>query len=294
MTSLFCLAAPLAGTLMSAVPARMMQQRAYKVGAVIPGWRDIRQLGRINVVQATSRQLFPEGCVTLRDIHPVKMEHIDTAIIYAASMLADTDSTLNKLFTGMVASKSLLEKVTDRQAVPGKGYMGGPQGALILGNRAMMMDYGIKVPSQEYEQHYTLNQRRIVYMAVAGKLYAMFRIAYQSDPKIAADLELVHRTGMYLVVDCDDFNCDVRLLETAYGLPTGSVKGRLVRRRARRPSPRRWPGCPRVRAVCCIWAASAVLARRPGRCRRGRPGREVRRLTAPTPPRCWPAPRWVC
>lgn len=225
MTSLFCLAAPLAGTLMSAVPARMMQQRAYKVGAVIPGWRDIRQLGRINVVQATSRQLFPEGCVTLRDIHPVKMEHIDTAIIYAASMLSDTDSTLNKLFTGMVASKSLLEKVTDRQAVPGKGYMGWiRKERVILGNRAMMMDYGIKVPSQEYEQHYTLNQRRIVYMAVAGKLYAMFRIAYQSDPKIAADLELVHRTGMYLVVDCDDFNCDVRLLETAYGLPTGSVK----------------------------------------------------------------------
>ena len=225
MSSLFCLAAPLAGTLMSAVPARMMQQRAYKVGAVIPGWRDIRQLGRINVVQATSRQLFPEGCVTLRDIHPVKMEHIDTAIIYAASMLADTDSTLNKLFTGMVASKSLLEKVTDRQAVPGKGYMGWiRKERVILGNRAMMMDYGIKVPSQEYEQHYTLNQRRIVYMAVAGKLYAMFRIAYQSDPKIAADLELVHRTGMYLVVDCDDFNCDVRLLETAYGLPTGSVK----------------------------------------------------------------------
>ena len=224
-TSLFCLAAPLAGTLMSAVPARMMQQRAYKVGAVIPGWRDIRQLGRINVVQATSRQLFPEGCVTLRDIHPVKMEHIDTAIVYAASMLADTDSTLNKLFTGMVASKSLLEKVTDRQAVPGKGYMGWiRKERVILGNRAMMMDYGIKVPSQEYEQHYTLNQRRIVYMAVAGKLYAMFRIAYQSDPKIAADLELVHRTGMYLVVDCDDFNCDVRLLETAYGLPTGSVK----------------------------------------------------------------------
>ena len=225
MTSLLCLAAPLAGTLMSAVPARMMQQRAYKVGAVIPGWRDIRQLGRINVVQATSRQLFPEGCVTLRDIHPVKMEHIDTAIIYAASMLTDTDSTLNKLFTGMVASKSLLEKVTDRQAVPGKGYMGWiRKERVILGNRAMMMDYGIKVPSQEYEQHYTLNQRRIVYMAVAGKLYAMFRIAYQSDPKIAADLELVHRTGMYLVVDCDDFNCDVRLLETAYGLPTGSVK----------------------------------------------------------------------
>ena len=68
--------------------------------------------------------------------------------------------------------------------MPGKGYMGWiRKERVILGNRAMMMDYGIKVPSQEYEQHYTLNQRRIVYMAVAGKLYAMFRIAYQSDPR---------------------------------------------------------------------------------------------------------------
>lgn len=161
---------------------------------------------------------------------------------------------------------------------------------VILGNRAMMMDYGIKVPSQEYEQHYTLNQRRIVYMAVAGKLYAMFRIAYQSDPKIAADLELVHRTGMYLVVDCDDFNCDVRLLETAYGLPTGSVKVLSGAEHEAVAPAVAW--LPRVRAVC----ASGQLpqsGRRPGRCRRGRPGREVRLLRA-DPPRCWPAPRWVC
>ena len=26
------------------------------------------------------------------------------------------------------------------------------------------------------------------------------------------------------MVDCDDFNCDVKLLETAYSLPAGSVK----------------------------------------------------------------------
>ena len=125
MTSLFCLAAPLAGTLMSAVPARMMQQRAYKVGAVIPGWRDIRQLGRINVVQATSRQLFPEGCVTLRDIHPVKMEHIDTAIVYAASMLADTDSTLNKLFTGMVAARACWKRSRIARLCPARAIWAG-------------------------------------------------------------------------------------------------------------------------------------------------------------------------
>ena len=34
----------------------------------------------------------------------------------------------------------------------------------------------------------------------------------------------MNRAGLSLVVDCDDFNCDVALLETAYSLPAGSVK----------------------------------------------------------------------
>ena len=114
-------------------------------------------------------------------------------------------------------------------------------------------------------------------MAVAGKLYAMFRIAYQSDPKIAADLELVHRTGMYLVVDCDDFNCDVRLLETATACPP--ARSRCCPAPSTRLLPRRWPGCPRVRAVCCIWAASAVWSAA-WSLPQGRPGREVRLLRA--------------
>ena len=171
MAGVFCLAAPLAGTLLSALPARMMQRSAAQVGAVVPGWSDIRQLGRINVIQVTSRDLFPTGCVTLAGIKPVKPEHI-----------------------------------------------------VLVGNRALMQDFGIKIPSLEYEQHHTVNQRRVIYLAVSGKLFAMFQVAYQRDPDTAAVLETLNRAGLSLVVDCDDFNCDVALLETAYSLPAGSVK----------------------------------------------------------------------
>ena len=175
MAGVGCLAAPLAGTLLSALPARMMQRSAAQVGAVIPGWRDIRQLGRINVIQVTARDLFPVGCVSLAGIKPVKPEHIDKRRV-------------------------------------------------LVGNRALMQEYGIKIPSLEYEQHHTVNQRRVIYLAVSGKLFAMFQVAYQRDPDTAAVLETLHHAGLSLVVDCDDFNCDVRLLETAYSLPAGSVK----------------------------------------------------------------------
>ena len=226
MAGVGCLAAPLAGTLLSALPARMMQRSAAQVGAVIPGWRDIRQLGRINVIQVTARDLFPVGCVSLAGIKPVKPEHIDTAIVYAASILAEAGPTLRDVFMNMLGeNRSLLAKVDDRQTVYGKGYVGWiNKRRVLVGNRALMQEYGIKIPSLEYEQHHTVNQRRVIYLAVSGKLFAMFQVAYQRDPDTAAVLETLHHAGLSLVVDCDDFNCDVRLLETAYSLPAGSVK----------------------------------------------------------------------
>ena len=226
MAGVGCLAAPLAGTLLSALPARMMQRSAAQVGAVIPGWRDIRQLGRINVIQVTARDLFPVGCVSLAGIKPVKPEHIDTAIVYAASILSEAGPTLRDVFMNMLGeNRSLLAKVDDRQTIYGKGYVGWiNKRRVLVGNRALMQEYGIKIPSLEYEQHHTVNQRRVIYLAVSGKLFAMFQVAYQRDPDTAAVLKTLHHAGLSLVVDCDDFNCDVRLLETAYSLPAGSVK----------------------------------------------------------------------
>lgn len=226
MAGVGCLAAPLAGTLLSALPARMMQRSAAQVGAVIPGWRNIRQLGRINVIQVTARDLFPVGCVSLAGIKPVKPEHIDTAIVYAASILSEAGPTLRDVFMNMLGeNRSLLAKVDDRQTIYGKGYVGWiNKRRVLVGNRALMQEYGIKIPSLEYEQHHTVNQRRVIYLAVSGKLFAMFQVAYQRDPDTAAVLETLHHAGLSLVVDCDDFNCDVRLLETAYSLPAGSVK----------------------------------------------------------------------
>jgi len=225
MASVLCLGAPLAGTLLSALPQRLMQRSAAQVGAVIPGWKDIRQLGRINVVHITARDLFPAGSLTLCGIKPVHPEHIDLAIVYAASILAEAGPTLRDVFLGMLGDKSMLARVEDRQTVYGKGYIGWVNKRRVLvGNRDLMIDYGVKIPSLEYEQSHTVNQRRVIYLAVSGKLFAMFQVAYQRDNDIAHELDDLRRSGLSLVVDCDDFNCDVQLLETAYSLPSGSVK----------------------------------------------------------------------
>ena len=77
-------------------------------------------------------------------------------------------------------NRSLLAKVDDRQTIYGKGYVGWiNKRRVLVGNRALMQEYGIKIPSLEYEQHHTVNQRRVIYLAVSGKLFAMFQVAYR-------------------------------------------------------------------------------------------------------------------
>ena len=50
--------------------------------------------------------------------------------------------------------------MTARQSTA-KGYVGWiNKRRVLVGNRALMQEYGIKLPSLEYEQHHTVNQRR--------------------------------------------------------------------------------------------------------------------------------------
>ena len=137
----------------------------------------------------------------LRDACPASSrsspKHIDLAIVYAASVLADAGPTLREVFLGMLGgNKNLLAEVEDRETVYGKGYVGWiKKRRVLVGNRALMQDYGVKLPSLEYEQHHTVNQRRVIYLAVSGKLFAMFQVAYQRDPDTAAVLDGLRRTG---------------------------------------------------------------------------------------------------
>ena len=52
-----------------------------------------------------------------------------------------------------------------------------------------------------------------------------YRLIPETDhPDTAAVLDSLRRAGLSLIVDCDDFNCDEALLQTAYNLPVGTVK----------------------------------------------------------------------
>ncbi len=225
-TATLCLATPLTSSLVSGIPSYLMQRGTERVGAVVPGWSAIEDLGNVNVVMANSRDIFPASSVYLKGIKTFEKERIDLAILYAASVLTSGCDTLRDIFIDVVQGKNdMLYKVESLTTEPGRGFTAWVQNnRVVIGNRDMLRRHDIEPPPIELEMKLVPKQHYPVYLAVSGKLFALFIVGYNSDANVAQTLESLVKSGVSLIVNSDDMNITSELIEQAYDLPQGVVK----------------------------------------------------------------------
>lgn len=220
------LGSPLCCTLLSAVPCLMMQKSAARVGAVVPGWSAVQELGSANMVMVGARDLFPSRSVRLHGIKTFEKERIDLAILYAASILIEGCDTLRDVFMNIIQNQTeILFPVENLTCEVGAGFTGWIEhNRVIIGNRQMMQKHDIELPSLDYEQRYTKGTRHPIYLAVSGKLFGMFVVSYRPDENAAQVLQQLHHAGISVLVKSDDFSITAPMICRAYHLPKGFVK----------------------------------------------------------------------
>ena len=227
MAGILCLGAPLSAMLVRAVPALLMQRAAGHVGAVVPGWPGIEQMGDVDMLQVDAEELFPPACAYLYGIKTIQKERIDRAILYATSILIEGCSTLSGLFRNMIENNTaLLYPVKDLEKLPGLGFIAWCDSCrVLLGTREMMEAEGIALPARDYEDRYTQNgDRHLLYLAVSGKLCAMFLFGYHGTKKVARTLGVLRRENIRLLVRSDDPTLTAARIEEIYRLRAGFVK----------------------------------------------------------------------
>ena len=72
MAAVLCMGAPLSSTLIAGVASLRLQRAAAAVGAVVPGWQAIEQLGGIDTLQIDADDLFTADSAQLEDIRIFK------------------------------------------------------------------------------------------------------------------------------------------------------------------------------------------------------------------------------
>lgn len=59
---------------------------------------------------------------------------------------------------------------------------------ILVGTRDLLIHHGIPVLKEDFEK-YTRKGRKVLYLAEAGKLMAMFVVSYSADPQLKKRLE---------------------------------------------------------------------------------------------------------
>lgn len=197
-----------------------------KSGAMINGFEGAKVVDNANAIVIEAQDLFgPNSC----EIHGIKTFNgakADDVILKTAAVIMNTKSPLSYVFDDVVIGKQTI--LPDVDGVVYEDRLGTSawiyRKKILVGTRDLLIHHGVQVPKEEFEAKYTRKGRKILYLAVTGKVMAMFVVSYNADPSLKRALRKLEKSGMtVLVKSADPFINDESIAEL-FSLPDGFVR----------------------------------------------------------------------
>lgn len=209
------------------LPVYNAATRLNKKGAMIAGMAAAEHLETANAVVISSRELFPDGTVTMRDMKVLSDNNIDEIIMRAASLTEAANSPLAPIFK-RIAGTNKAYTVPDSDTVKYeelRGISGWVENEILfIGNRTLMEAHSIAVPDVEVDRKILRRGYFPVYIATSDKVCALLMVQYNVDAETAHELYRLTSLGVTVLVD----NCDPNLTDDMIcdymGLYEGAVK----------------------------------------------------------------------
>jgi hypothetical protein len=219
-TAALCVSLPV-GLLTSVYfPMLRAAKRALRHGAMIVGWQAAEEFGEVHALAVDALEVFPSESVLLHGIKTFSGARIDEAILDAAAVSIATGGPLSSVFRRVIQNRTDILKEVDtlvyEQDMGVSGWVGGRR--VLIGNRRLLENHGVDVPSRDYESRYTKDGRQVVYLSTAGELSAMFVLSYVAEPGIAKALKKMCGSGITLLVRTCDPNVTEELICQVYNL----------------------------------------------------------------------------
>ncbi len=193
---------------------------AEEEGTLFAGYSSAEELGNVHALALDAMDIFPEQSVLLHGIKTFSGTRIDDAILDAASVSVRAGGPLSHVFRRMIQNKvDMLREVDTLVYEQDMGLSGWVSGRRVLiGNRKLLDNHGIDIPSRDYEQRYAINGRQLVYLSIAGELSAMFVVSYIADPTVKTMLTRLTKERITLLIRTCDQNITERLVADVFEL----------------------------------------------------------------------------
>ena len=151
---------------------------------------------------------------------------VDDAIIYTAAVMTQTKSPLARVFDDVIIGKqSILPKVEEIKYENSMGISAWIyKRKVLVGNRDLLIRHNVDVPTESFEKKYTIKDRKALYLAVNGKIAAMFVVSYSADPDLKRELRKLEKSGITIIVKSSDPYINEKSIAKLFSLPEGFVR----------------------------------------------------------------------
>ncbi|MEI6579223.1 MAG: hypothetical protein WCN92_07130 [Eubacteriales bacterium] len=237
-TGALCLSVPASALLVSNFSLRAANKKLNASNAMISNWSAAEECAKSNAVVIDSADLFDRSLCEMHGMKDFKNFRIDDVILYTAAMIIKSGGPLADIFDKViVCNRELLPPVKSLSFEDRLGLTAWIHGQKVfLGNRNMLVHHNIDVPPKGDEDKYKHDGRKVMYLAIANKIAAMFVVSYSADPALIPYIKILANNGIQLLVRTCDSNITEDLLADCFDLPVNNVKvissiaGRIFKR----------------------------------------------------------------
>jgi len=197
-----------------------------KSGAMVCGFEGAHITHNSNALVMEASDLFGVRSCDLHGIKTFNGTKIDDAILQTAAVIIKTKSPLAQVFDDVIVGKQSI--LPDVDGVIYEDKMGTSawiyQKKILVGTRDLLIRHGVAVPKIEFENKYTRKGRKALYLAVAGKISAMFVVSYSADNSIKKSLKKLEKSGITILLkSCDPYINEENIMEI-FDLPEGFIR----------------------------------------------------------------------
>ena len=225
-TAISAISAPCFSFLCDNMAINKLASRLRKNGSVITGWEANRMCSVANGITIDSTDIFDKDGGNVYGIKTFHSMKVDEAILNTAAMVVASGGALGNLFKRIVMDKVELLPPVDTLAYEDKlGLSAWIQNRRVLvGSYDLLRNHNVEVPEKSFVQKYTHDDRYPLFLAIEGKLAAMFIISYDVNRENAKYLKRIEKESISLLLRNDDANVTDNMVAKALSVPNSGVK----------------------------------------------------------------------
>ncbi len=235
----FCVCAPVFSGIIPAFIAGLANRDLNTTGTMISSLNAASEAAGSNAVVMDSADIFDRSQCTMHGMKDFKTIRIDDVLLYAAALVIKSGGPLRESFEQVVDGKhDLLPPVKELVYEDKLGISARIHNQnVLLGNRNLLINHSVDVPEKTVEERYAHSGRKVMYLAVAGKIAALFVVSYAVDKNLEPYFRMLEANGIQVLVRTNDVNVTEELISKSFGLPQenfkilSSVAGKLFKRR---------------------------------------------------------------